>query len=334
MSDKKISYIGFMQIIGPIFVVLGHSLNGFESRGVWYVFSKEWIYLFHMPLFFLVSGYLLSFKGYLGKRSYSQFVFAKFKRLLIPYLVWNLLFWIPKFFAQNYISDSAPLNMAEVLKAFLFPRQNVWGHTWFLMGLFTVYLSAPLFQKIFQAKRLWISIGAIIVCIVLYILPIDTEFFALSDLHKDLLFFVIGCLLGQIETDTFAKRMKDYRIFFFIGAIVFSTLSLVWFEQTKPLHFIPCAFILLAFLSVFVSIKNLPVFLEKLSSYSFSIYITHWPVMITVRIVLYQILNCGVLLTAVSMSVLGYIIPILVIIMIRKLPLKRFKEPLKYLLGV
>ena len=334
MADKKITYISLLQIIGPLFVVLGHSLNGLEATGAWYIFSKEWIYIFHMPLFFLVSGYLLSFKGYLGKRTYGQFILGKFKRLLIPYLVWNLLFWMPKFFAQNYISDGASLNMVDALKAFVFPRQNVWGHTWFLMGLFIVYLATPLFQKIFQAKKAWISTSAVIVCIVLYVLPINTEFLALSDLHKDLLFFVIGCLWGQTEADTFIAKMKRFRIWFIIVAICFSALALIWFEQTKPLHFIPCLFILLAFLSVFISIKNLPAFWENLASYSFGIYIMHWPIMIVVRIILHQILNVGVPITAIAMSVLGYIIPILVIMAIRALPFEKLKKPLKYLLGV
>lgn len=333
-QSKRIPYISMLQVVGPIFVVLGHSLNGLSNNGWWYVFSKKWIYIFHMPLFFLISGYLLAFKGYLGEKKYGQFVVGKFKRLMIPYLFWNLLFWVPKFLAQDFIADYATLNIANALKAFIFPRQNVWGHTWFLMGLFVVYLLTPFFQNILGRKKLWINVSAIAACVILYTLPIGTEFLAFSDLHKDLLFFVIGCLLGQCDVEQFKSIMKKYKIWFILGAIVFSILSLIWFDITKPLHFIPCMFILFAFISVFVSIETLSNFCEKLASYSFSIYIMHWPFMLAVRIFFHQLLKVGEPMTIILMIVVGYILPIIVVSILRLLPFKKIRKTLNYLLGV
>ncbi len=331
MANKKIAYIGLLQIFGPIFVVLGHSLNGLDCNGAWYVFSKEWIYIFHMPLFFLVSGYLLAHKGYLREKSYGQFIFDKTKRLIFPWLFWNLLFFVPKllFWKDENVS----------LYGFIAPRQNVWTHTWFLIALFILFLAAPLFKKILECPKLFVRVIAVIVCVGLYmfpikILPFDTEILTVSDLHKDLLFFVIGCILGQVETEKFKASLKKYRIWLILGAIATSTVSLIWFEITKPMHFIPCAFVLGSFLSVFVSIEKIPVFVEKIASCSFGIYIMHWPVMIAVRTVFRQVLNANVPITASVMCVLGYLVPILVVIAIRALPFERIKKPLKYLLGV
>lgn len=248
MSDKRIPYISFLQIIGPIFVILGHSVNGVHITGWWYVLSKEWIYMFHMPLFFLISGYLLSFKGYLKSHTYKEFILGKIKRLLVPYLFWNLLFYVPKVMAQAFISESVPSDFFELLKMFVFPRQNVWGHTWFLVGLFVIYVMTPLFEKILTTKRISINIVIVIICIVIYILPITTEFLAFSDLHKDLLFFIVGCMLGQMPKDVFVYRLKKRRVFLIILAVITSVMMLLWYDYTKLLHFIPCAFILLAFL--------------------------------------------------------------------------------------
>lgn len=333
MSDKKIRYISILQIIGPIFVVLGHSLNGLDATGVWYKFSKEWIYIFHMPLFFMISGYLLAYKGY-SCGSYKNFVCRKAKRLLIPYFVWNFAFWIPKIFVQQYVSDGASLDVFGMVKAFVFPRQNIWGHTWFLLGLFIVFLATPLFKKVLGTKRPFVTATVLIVCCILYTLPITTHFLAFSDIRKDLLFFVIGCLLGQLEYDKFASIMSKYRIGFVVGAIAFSIVSLLWYEETRILRFIPCAFILMAFLSLATLADKLPPFCEKIASYSFGIYIMHWPVMIVVRILMHQILGINVLFTATAMSILGYVVPIIVITLIRSLPFDKIKKPLKYLLGV
>lgn len=331
MSNKRIIYISLLQIIGPIFVVLGHSLNGLASKGAWYIFSKEWIYIFHMPLFFMISGYLLAYKGYLRKWSYGKFILEKVKRLLVPWFFWNSLVWMIIIVYKFVISKSS-FNWSDMLIGFIEPRANALTVTWFLFALFVVYLAAPLFQGILNFKN---PIGIAItltICITLYILPLNTELFALSDLHKDLLFFVVGCLLGQMEADKFETLMKRSRIWLIAGAVTFSAVSLVWYEQTKMFHFIPCAFILLSFLSVFVSIKELSLFLTTIASYSFGIYIMHWPVMMVAR-ALMQRLGAGTVLTATIMIILGYFVPVLALFVIRTLPFKKIKVPLKYLLG-
>ena len=63
MEHERYPCISFLQVLGPILVILGHSANGLTVSAGWYAFTKEWIYLFHMPLFFLISGYLLAHRG-------------------------------------------------------------------------------------------------------------------------------------------------------------------------------------------------------------------------------------------------------------------------------
>lgn len=335
MTDKKITYISLLQIIGPIFVVLGHvANNGFiSSESAWWVFSKEWIYIFHMPLFFMISGYLLSYKGYLRDRTYGQFILSKVKRLLIPYLIINSIAWLAMLVWQ-IIQGSISITITEILMSFIKPRTNALTYLWFLFALFLVFLASPLLEKLLDFKKPICVLITVVLCVVLYIMPLNTEYFALSDLHKDLLFFVFGCLLGQIEFEKFVSMMTKYRILFIIGAITTSAVALIWYEQTKMLHFIPCGFILSAFLSVFVCAKEIPPFFEKLASCSFGIYIMHWPVMMATRILFHSILNDGVALTAIAMCLFGYIIPILVILVIRALPFTKIKKLFKYILGV
>lgn len=50
------SNIYFLQTLGIILVVVGHA---FFNRGEDIV--CQWIYTFHMPLFFFISGYLLEY---------------------------------------------------------------------------------------------------------------------------------------------------------------------------------------------------------------------------------------------------------------------------------
>lgn len=331
---KKIQYISFLQLIGPIFVILGHSLNGISSDGVWWILTKKWIYIFHMPLFFMISGYLLSYGNWMKEKGYVVFIKNKFMRLMVPYLVWNGICYIPKYFAQGYLADDVQMNFAYLLKVFFSPRQNIWGHTWFLAGLFIVYLFTPIWKKIFSnitklSGTVFIAIG-----IALYIIPIRTEIFCLSDLHKDILFFGMGCILGTISVDKLKKIAKKTFIFNITVATV-TSLVCIQILNNESLWFIPCTFILLTLLSVgFYLDGHLNNTFIKYSRRSFGIYIMHWPVMVVSRILFMQILGFNTVVTVIVMIFAGIIIPNIILSILDKINLEKFSKVMKYLLGV
>lgn len=79
---KRILYIDYMKAIAIILVIIGHV--NFANDGV-----KAWIYAFHMPAFFFCSGLVLTN----GKTTDPlECMRNKFKRLMIPYFLWALLF--------------------------------------------------------------------------------------------------------------------------------------------------------------------------------------------------------------------------------------------------
>ena len=333
MEHERYPCISFLQVLGPILVILGHSANGLTVSAGWYAFTKEWIYLFHMPLFFLISGYLLAHRGYLHGRSYRTFVLEKSKRLLLPYLFWNLLFWAPKLLASAYIADAAPLSIPALLEDFAFPRRNIWGHTWFLVGLFELYLLCPVLERMFASRKRVTAALALALGVALYMLPIRSELLAFSDLHKDLLFFLLGCLLGQLETERFLALMKKLRWPMIALAAVSSAAALVFYDRLSALFWIPCGSILLALLSAGAALRRVPPRMERLAADSFTVYILHWPVMLGVRIVLRQLLGLSVPLTVAAMCAAGWLVPVAAAMLLRRLPLKRLRRPVKYLLG-
>lgn len=48
-----------------------------------YTFLHAFIYMFHMPLFYFISGYLFNPKKY----SFKQYVFRKLRTIIVPYFV-------------------------------------------------------------------------------------------------------------------------------------------------------------------------------------------------------------------------------------------------------
>lgn len=72
--------IDILKGIGIILVVIGHN-----SSGV----LRNFIYTFHMPLFFIISGFLFS------KKNIKDYLMNSFQRLLIPYFLFLILLSLP-----------------------------------------------------------------------------------------------------------------------------------------------------------------------------------------------------------------------------------------------
>lgn len=332
-NRKVLFYICFLQFIGPIFVILGHSLNGISNQGIWYIFTREWIYIFHMPLFFFISGYLLAYNGWTSNKDYSSFIKIKVKRLLLPYFFWNIVFFIPKYLVQGYLSDDISISLSYITKIFFSPRLNVWGHTWFLVCLFILFIFTPVWKWIFDDKNKIKYAIFLIIGIVLYILPINTMLFCLNDLHKEILFFGIGCIIGKSDFSKLKINYQKYWIIYLLMAIISSIFCLKYYSLLF-IHFIPCFFIVYTLFGIPLKFNLHSKIVEKFSGYSFGIYIMHWPIMIGTRILLYQLLDLNVYLCVMLMIVLGWIIPIVVIEFLRKIKNKKIKNILQYLLGV
>ena len=94
MNNKyNIKEINYIKGIAILLVFIGHAATpSFLERPYFYEFIVQLIYSFHMPLFFLVSGFL-SYKviDMNLKENYFNFVKAKFYRLAVPFLTISFL---------------------------------------------------------------------------------------------------------------------------------------------------------------------------------------------------------------------------------------------------
>lgn len=81
----RYNWIDSLKGMAIILVVIGH-LNGVSSG------LNQYIYSFHMPLFFFISGYLFNFEKYIdiGK----EYVIKKINSLIIPYFFFSVISYI------------------------------------------------------------------------------------------------------------------------------------------------------------------------------------------------------------------------------------------------
>ena len=98
----RIEWIDIAKGLGLIFLIYGHIANNLFT---------QWIYTFHSPLFFFLSGFLFS-----SRKNFNDFLISKTNSLLIPYLFLGIPMIIPnlKYFDLPYL-----------LKCFVIPRADV-----------------------------------------------------------------------------------------------------------------------------------------------------------------------------------------------------------------
>lgn len=80
MSSKRISYLDILKGFGIFFVVFGHVIHNSILR--------EYIWNFHMPLFFIVSGLFHN-----SNITFRSFLLKRIKSIYIPYILFFTLFF-------------------------------------------------------------------------------------------------------------------------------------------------------------------------------------------------------------------------------------------------
>ncbi len=134
---KRIDWIDTARGIGLLLVFLGHMRVPYLSA---------WIYTFHMPLFFFLSGML-----YPGceKYSFSEFAWRRFKGLVIPYFALGAV--IALFYCAVYFYYDRPqATYVNMVRSFLI-QEHYWT-IWFLAAL---YLTQIIYYCVDKCVNRW-----------------------------------------------------------------------------------------------------------------------------------------------------------------------------------
>ena len=136
--------------IGILLVVLGHNqINSFEPT------LRQFIFSFHMPLFFMLSG--MFFKPEIG---FFELLKRRFRSILLPYLI--VLASI--YGTYLFFSTMPALQVFKRLGKSLFfslPEYLEWLPLWFLPHLFLLNIFAWLMVRLIYQRllALWLRLG-------------------------------------------------------------------------------------------------------------------------------------------------------------------------------
>ena len=315
---NRVAYLSTARVIGILLVVLGHSypFNVPISQGL--EFLRSFIYSFHMPLFVFISGFLAA----KSSRTPKDYILGRAKKLLTPYFVLSLAAFLPKLLVQAYLNDTVSLSFAYLIRSELVPRENVWGHFWFLpviffLGVFSALMRTPL-------KKRSVQIPLLVCSYLLLWLPKTTGWFALEDLRLNLFWYVLGYVLSDWEDFECLIRKKAWLLGFP------TTLVLLWLNISAtaliPLMMIGAVLCLGTIVTVHSNV------LKAIERYSFTIFLLSWPVQAVTEIILNKILHLPVWLCMIGMLTAGIAGPMLCVLLIRwiekKIPIRWLKPVL------
>ncbi len=151
-TKKRLDYFDMAKGFGSILVLMGH-LQGdeFFKLSKYILPMCEWIFSFHMPLFFIVSGMLMCHRNDL-KNDTKTLIQKRFKGIMIPYFWFSAFYFSVVVYAMIFGSiefKTFYVNLWYVLSLF---GMNV---LWFLP---TLFLAEALFifimKKAYKSNKL------------------------------------------------------------------------------------------------------------------------------------------------------------------------------------
>lgn len=301
-ADKgKIKFIANARCIGILLVVFGHSFpfDVYISPVLWKI--KDFIYVFHMPLFLFISGYLLTE----NHRSPGEYIRRRGTRLLIPYFALSLVAFVPKAIMQRFLNDSVDFSIQHLVMTELVPRENVWGHFWYIPVVFFLCCFGVLALNHMRKSRV-IQAAVLITTYVLLYLPETTAWFALEDVRKAAFYFVLGITLADWNPDTCVISKSVWLFAFPVAFVLFRCGANVLYNSVIALLMI--GFILHIGTRLPMRKTGLFAMIEK---YSFTIFLLSWPAQAVIEVVCNKVLHLPALLVMGMMSLAGIAVPLI-----------------------
>lgn len=301
---KRIHWIDVVKGIAIILMVTIHVVSTYHESGlyrdnVFFNFSNTMVYSFIMPLFMMISGYVLS----KGKRrgTKGQQVVQKLINYGIPYVVFSLVWVLAKMSMAGHTNN--PLTLKDLLWIPIIPT----GFMWFLyalmiMQIIQVFITTD--SKVFKAIHLLAALAGYLT------LPYLNKAFAgtpyadciLIDFLKTYLFFLIGVYL----LDFVLQALERYHIAAFaISGVLMVTGNILIYNGVMDLAGFAAIFLGLIGSLFMIELSMLidhNAFFEYLGRQTLPIYVLHG----------ISVAGARMLLTRLHLNILYGVVPYVV----------------------
>lgn len=276
-TANRILWIDFAKVIGILLLYLGHQrIPGF---------AQQYIFAFHMPLFFFLSGYLEK------RRAIRENIIHGIKGIIIPYILLYCLLWVTWIPSRilfhkdlfdgksiTYVLFINPLlGIISGLGINIANSTVIFGQSWFLITLFYIKIIHGIFLNVFKKQNpiIYLCVTNIAIFALLFLLR---RFDVDNILHVRTVvmafpFFSIGYYIHtinplknialKIKNDTFLRILIIVILFYVVALLSFcngyAAINAYNFGRNLFLYYIT------AFLAI-VLVYCVSIFYEKINN--------------------------------------------------------------------
>jgi len=205
LSKERDYYFDNAKFILILLVVIGHVIEPLINTNLNQKALYIFIYSFHMPLFVLVSGYFSK------KINGDNYILKTIKKILIPYLIFQVLYFLFFRFVLNNTGTKFTLTIPYWIM-------------WFMLSMFIWKLILPYFVKL----RYPIAISIALAVIAGYINEIG-YFMSLSRTITFFPYFLIGYYLKKTDIE----KLKTLKIKVLSILTLFCTFIIIYLLAPK-----------------------------------------------------------------------------------------------------
>jgi len=267
-------WVDDVKVIACILVVLGHFFQSMTKANILpendlYKWFNTTIYYFHVPLFFICSGYLYQkYSRVNSVGSWRRNVAKKILALGVPYVTFSTATWVLKKVFSSSVNDQIG-GLGDTL---LFHPASPY---WYLYALFFIFILTPTFKSVKMA------VGGLVVAIAMKTIVLSGGWgggaygvYAVSTGLSNEIWFVLG-----MSVCAFNVQLKGRKVQGTICGLLFMILSVVVYKAEISGGVIPFAMGLLACVAVILMVaggeRRFGRGMDFLAKYTMPIFLMH-----------------------------------------------------------
>lgn len=292
---NRITWLDYGKGLTILLVVLGHVLlgllesNKFTTHENLLLILVQMLYLFHIPVFFALSGFL--FRPLNSISNYPNDVKNKLIILGMPYLFYNIMQFTLQSLGGSTVRNAA--SISDLLNIYKTPISV----SWYLYVYFFILITVMLLSTFIKNKHILLAVSAV-AFVVSMTLPIDV--YIIQKLLLWTLFFVIGYYLNNERILKFIK--ENSKVVIAISLVLIVVFMFTWWNSNPEFYVsydTPGLWGLIFLVSIPLAFALYPIFSKKklwggdyFTRYgkdSLIIYLLHAPIVSVTRIVLLKL---------------------------------------------
>ncbi len=326
MTKSRINWIDFGKGLAIFLVLTGHVLLGlyqsekFPSWNNVLISLVAQLYIFHIPVFFALSGYF--FKPLSNIKEFLDYAKKKTIILGIPYIFYSIVHFCLQKVAGATVR--VPTTIFDLINIYKQPL----GVSWYIYVLWSILIIYGLLSIVIKNRRILFLISVLAYCCTLFV---QTDIYIIQKTLVWGVCFLLGSILSEIRLNRIDS--KKFLLFFIPFDLIYMLAWLLFYEvdskkdyvsYSNPglwgIAFVVC--ILFAFI-IFPKIENkAPRIFDYFSKYgkdSLGIYIIHAPICSMLRILMLKMGINSVFIHVIVGILLGWYLSIFATYIMKKI---------------